>query len=67
MKWSAGWSPSFSPSKSFSSVPTLGANQPSTATFDLFVIVPDSDERPIDQMHRAYRCVSGLGMPVDVL
>ena len=34
---------------------------------DLFVIVPDSDERPIEQMHRAYRCVSGLGMPVDVL
>ena len=34
---------------------------------DLFVIVPDSDERPIDRMHRAYRCVSGLGMPVDVL
>jgi predicted nucleotidyltransferase len=34
---------------------------------DLFVIVPDSNERPIDRMHRAYRCVSGLGMPVDVL
>jgi predicted nucleotidyltransferase len=34
---------------------------------DLFVIVPDSDERPIDRMRRAYRCVSGLGMPVDVL
>jgi uncharacterized protein len=34
---------------------------------DLFVIVPDSKERPIDRMHRAYRCVSGLGMPVDVL
>jgi predicted nucleotidyltransferase len=34
---------------------------------DLFVIVPDSDERPIERMHRAYRCVSGLGMPVDVL
>jgi uncharacterized protein len=34
---------------------------------DLFVIVPESNERPIDRMHRAYRCVSGLGMPVDVL
>ena len=34
---------------------------------DLFVIVPESNERPINQMHRAYRCVSGLGMPVDVL
>ena len=34
---------------------------------DLFVIVPDNKERRIDQMHRAYRCVSGLGVPVDVL
>src|SRR3972149_6865689 len=34
---------------------------------DLFVIVPDSDERAIDRMHRAYGCVSGLGTPVDVL
>ncbi len=34
---------------------------------DLFVIVPDSTEKPIDRMHRAYHCVSGLGMPVDVL
>jgi uncharacterized protein len=34
---------------------------------DLFVIVSESAERPIDRMHRAYRCVSGLGMPVDVL
>jgi uncharacterized protein len=34
---------------------------------DLYVIVPGSDERPIDRMHRAYNCVSGLGMPVDVL
>ena len=34
---------------------------------DLFVIVPDNNERSMDQMHRAYRCVSGLGMPVDVL
>ncbi len=34
---------------------------------DLFVIVPESDEKPIRRMQRAYGCVSGLGMPVDVL
>ncbi len=34
---------------------------------DLFVIVSDSDEKAVDRMHRAYRCVSGLGVPVDVL
>jgi len=34
---------------------------------DLFVIVPDNDEGRIERIHRAHRCVSGLGMPVDVL
>jgi uncharacterized protein len=34
---------------------------------DLFVIVPDSDERPIDRMHRGYSCLSGVGVPKDVL
>lgn len=34
---------------------------------DLYVIVPDNGEKAIDRMHRAYCCVSGLGMPVDVL
>jgi predicted nucleotidyltransferase len=34
---------------------------------DLFVIVPESTERPIDRMRRAYHCVGGLDMPADVL
>jgi uncharacterized protein len=34
---------------------------------NLFVIVPDSDEPAREQSHRAYRCASGLGLPVDVL
>jgi predicted nucleotidyltransferase len=41
--------------------PTQGSD------IDLFVIVPGSDERPIDRMHRAYRCVSGFDLPADVL
>ena len=34
---------------------------------DLFVIVSENNEKPFDRMHRAYHCVSGLGIPVDVL
>jgi predicted nucleotidyltransferase len=34
---------------------------------DLFVIVPDSDERPIQRMQRAHHCVSGLGASKDIL
>ena len=34
---------------------------------DLFVIVPDSDERPIERVRRAHHCLSGLGVSKDVL
>ena len=34
---------------------------------DLFVIVPDSDEKPIDRMQRAHHCLGGLGVSKDVL
>lgn len=34
---------------------------------DLFVIVPDSDERPIERMHQAHHCLSGLDVLKDVL
>ena len=34
---------------------------------DLMVIVPSSDERSIQRMQRAHRCLRGLRMPKDVL
>jgi uncharacterized protein len=34
---------------------------------DLFVIVPDSDERPINRMQRAHRCLIGMGLAKDIL
>ena len=34
---------------------------------DLFVIVPESDEKPIKRMQRALECLSGLGVSKDVL
>jgi uncharacterized protein len=34
---------------------------------DLFVIVPQSDERPIKRMQRAHRCLIGMGVSKDVL
>jgi predicted nucleotidyltransferase len=34
---------------------------------DLFVIVPDSNERRIERMQRAHQCLSGLGVAKDVL
>ena len=34
---------------------------------DLYVIVPESDERPIQRMQRAHHCLGGLGVSKDVL
>ena len=34
---------------------------------DLFVIVPESDERPISRNQRAHQCLSGVGVPKDIL
>jgi predicted nucleotidyltransferase len=34
---------------------------------DLYVIVPESDERPIQRMQRAHHCLGGLGVAKDVL
>jgi len=34
---------------------------------DLLVIVPESDERPIERARRARRCLRGIGVPLDVL
>lgn len=34
---------------------------------DLMVIVSQSDERAINRMQRAHRCLSGIGFPKDVL
>ena len=34
---------------------------------NLFVIVPDSSERPIQRMQRAHHCLSGLGVSKDIL
>lgn len=34
---------------------------------DLMVIVPDSDERGIQRMQRAHRCLRGIGFAKDVL
>jgi predicted nucleotidyltransferase len=34
---------------------------------DLYVIVPESDERPIRRMQRAHHCLGGLGVSKDVL
>ncbi len=34
---------------------------------DLFVIVPDSTQGPIERMQRAHYCLGGLGVSKDVL
>jgi predicted nucleotidyltransferase len=34
---------------------------------DLFVVVPDSDEPPVQRVRRAHRCLRGLGLAKDVL
>ena len=34
---------------------------------DLFVIVPESDERPVKRMQRAHHCLGGLGVSKDIL
>lgn len=34
---------------------------------DLLVIVPESDEKPIQRAIRAHLCLCGLGVPKDVL
>lgn len=34
---------------------------------DLFVVVPESSEAPIERMRRAHRCLRGLGIAKDVL
>jgi predicted nucleotidyltransferase len=34
---------------------------------DLFVVVPESNEPPIQRMRRAYHCLRGLGVAKDVL
>jgi len=34
---------------------------------DLYVVVPESNERPLARMRRALACLEGLGVPKDVL
>jgi predicted nucleotidyltransferase len=34
---------------------------------DLFVVVSESDEPPVERMRRAHRCLRGLGIAKDVL
>jgi len=34
---------------------------------DLFVVVSESDESPVERMRRAHRCLRGLGLAKDVL
>ena len=34
---------------------------------DLFVVVPESNEAPVQRMRRAHRCLRGLGLAKDVL
>ena len=34
---------------------------------DLLVVVPESDEPPVQRMRRAHRCLRGLGLAKDVL
>ena len=34
---------------------------------DLFVLVSESDQAPVERMRRAHRCLRGLGLAKDVL
>jgi predicted nucleotidyltransferase len=34
---------------------------------DLFVVVPESNEPPVQRMRRAHRCLRGLGLAKDIL
>ncbi|HEY9171213.1 MAG TPA: nucleotidyltransferase domain-containing protein [Verrucomicrobiae bacterium] len=38
-----------------------------SSDLDLFVVVPESDEPPVERMRRAHRCLRGLGIAKDVL
>ncbi len=37
------------------------------SVLDLFVVVPESNEPPVERMRRAYRCLRGLDIAQDVL
>ena len=38
-----------------------------SSDLDLFIVVPESDEPPVQRMRRAHRCLRGLGLAKDVL
>jgi uncharacterized protein len=38
-----------------------------SSDLDLFVVVPESNEPPVERMRRAHRCLRGLGIAKDVL
>jgi uncharacterized protein len=42
-------------------------NSDEDSDFDLFVIVPESNERQIERMQRAHHCLRGVGESVDIL
>lgn len=35
--------------------------------FDLFLVVPESQERPAQRARRAYRCLRGIRTPTDII
>jgi len=35
--------------------------------FDLFLVVPESQERPAQRARRAYRCMRGIRTPTDII
>ena len=66
-RWCGDWWPSSSRNRIilFGSYAWGEPNEDSDV--DLFVIVPESVERPIRRMQRAHRCLIGMGVSKDVL
>ena len=34
---------------------------------DLFIIIPENEERPLERATRAHRCLRGIGVPLDLI
>ena len=42
-------------------------NPSENSDVDLYVIIPESNERPLRRAQRAFACLGGMGVPKDVL
>jgi len=57
----------FSPEKVVLFGSRARGTQTPASDFDLFVVVPESQERPAQRARRAYRCLRGIRTPTDII